>query len=78
MDQKNLPIHPIVDGNGIVTENPNYLQGFIGLDKLEYCAILSLQALLSNPKYINESMDELVDKSINATEKLFQKLHKDQ
>jgi hypothetical protein len=78
MNQKNLPIHPIVDDKGVVTENPNHLEGFMGLSKLEYCAILSLQGLLSNPVYCKYSKDELIDIAAECSDKLFEKLHKEQ
>lgn len=78
MKQKQLPIHPIVDDKGVVTENPNYLEGFMGLNKFEYCAMLALQGMLSNPEYCKYNSDVLTDFAIEYTEKLFKKLHKEQ
>jgi hypothetical protein len=78
MRQKELPIHPIVDDKGVVTENPNYLEGFMGLSKFEYCAILFLQGLLSNPQYAKYRTDLLADFAIEYTEELFKRLHKEQ
>jgi len=78
MKQKSLPIHPIVDDKGIVTENPNFLEGFMGLNKFEYCAILALQGMLSNPNYNFYTQDEKINFAVEYTEKLFEKLHKEQ
>jgi hypothetical protein len=78
MKQKESPIHPIVDNKGVVTENPNHLEGFMGLDKFEYCTILTLQGLLSNPNYSFCTTDELTDFAIECAENLFEKLHKEQ
>ena len=78
MKQKESPIHPIVDNKGVVTENPNHLEGFMGLDKFEYCTILALQGLLSNPNYSFCTTDELTDFAIECAENLFKKLYKEQ
>jgi hypothetical protein len=78
MKQKSLPIHPIVDNKGIVTENPNFLEGFMGLNKFEYCSILALQGMLSNPNYSFCTTDELTDYAIECAENLFEKLNKEQ
>lgn len=78
MKQKSLPIHPIVDDKGVVTENPNFLEGFMGLNKFEYCSILVLQGMLSNPNYNFYTQDEKINFVIEYTEKLFEKLHKEQ
>jgi hypothetical protein len=78
MKQKESPIHPIVDNKGVVTENPNHLEGFMGLDKFEYCTILALQGLLSNPNYSFCTTDALTDFAIECAENLFEKLHKEQ
>ncbi len=78
MRQKELPIHPIVDDKGIVTENPNFLEGFMGLNKFEYCAMLALQGMLSNPEYAKYRTDILADLAVDCAEKLFERLHKEQ
>lgn len=78
MKQKNSPIHPIVDNKGIVTENPNFLEGFMGLNKFEYCAILALQGILSNPNYNFYNQEEKLNLAVEYSEKLFEKLHKEQ
>jgi hypothetical protein len=78
MQKKNLPIHPIVDDKGIVTENPNYLEGFMGLNKLEYCSVLALQGILSNPNYNFYNQEDKLNLAIEYAEKLFEKLHKEQ
>lgn len=78
MKKKDLPIHPIVNDQGVVTENPNFLEGFMGLNKFEYCAMLALQGMLSNPHYVNYRTDVLAEYAVDCAEKLFEKLHKEQ
>ena len=77
MSNKSLPINPIYDYRGIVTENPNFIEGSKGLTKREYFGVLVLQGLICRDNSDINS-EELIQQAFEIADKFLEFLYKEQ
>jgi ATP-dependent protease HslVU (ClpYQ) peptidase subunit len=76
MNNSNRPIHPIYDHKGVITENPNFIEGFNGLSKREYFASMAMIAILL--KNNNKTNEEIIKQSYEVADEFLKFIEKEQ
>lgn len=77
MQNSGKSIYPVYDYKGVVTENPNFIEGFKGLTKREHFAIIILQGLIiKSPEPINS--EALIKEAFKLTDEFLKILDKEQ